>query len=573
MKLFRDTNHSSLLDTRAAVASFGHSGQSSWHPLSLVLLVSAWLTVLCNYPLFQEMARLGRLHSISDYVFAAGLGLIIFSATALVLGLFAWRWLFKPVAVFMLLAGAACAYFMAAYNVVIDTSMVVNALATNPRETLDLINWKMLLTIALLGILPSVWLVRQRLRSVRLLPLLAINAIFCIACFVLMTLTLAVFFQNFSSTMRNHTHLRYLINPLNAVYALGDIAYKPFQRDTKTLLPIGQDASLGASYSHTSATPNTSSKPPLLLLVLGETARAANFSLNGYARPTNPLLAKQDVVSLRNVWACGTSTEASVPCMFSHLGREAFNSRSANYEGLLDVIQRAGLAVLWIDNQSGCKGTCDRIPNVNTANLKNPAFCASGECHDAVMLDGLDARIAALPNEKRAKGVVVVMHQMGSHGPSYFKRVPEAFKQFKPFCATNSLQDCQQSDIVNAYDNTILYTDYFLNLAINWLNVSAKWSSPAMLYVSDHGESLGENNLYLHGLPYAIAPDVQKRVPWITWLSPEFSQRSGIRKDCLNKQRDAKFSHDNYFHSVLGLLDVQTAVYRADWDIYAGCKN
>ena len=571
MKLFRDTDHSSLLDTRSAAAMLGSSGKANWHPLAIVLLVSAWLTLLCNYPLWQEMARIGRLQTGSDYAFAAGLGLIIFTATALVLGLFAWRWLIKPVAIFLLLVAAASAYFMAAYNVVIDTTMVINALATDPRETRDLINWKMLLTLAILGILPSVWLLRQRLRSVRLLPLLLANALFSIACCVLLTMTLAVFFQNFSSTMRNHTHLRFLINPLNVVYALGDIAAKPFKRDTKTLLPIGQDAALGASYAATNAAP--ANKPPLLLLVLGETARAGNFSLNGYARETNPLLAKQNVVSLRNVWSCGTSTEASVPCMFSHLGKEAFEGRKSNYEGLLDVIQRAGLAVLWIDNQSGCKGTCNRVPNVNTANLKNPAFCASGECHDAVMLDGLDARIAELPADKRAKGVVVVLHQMGSHGPSYFKRTPPAFQQFKPFCATNSLQDCQQEQIVNAYDNTILYTDHFLNLAINWLNVSVKWSSPAMLYVSDHGESLGENNLYLHGLPYAIAPDVQKRVPWITWLSPEYSQRSGITNDCLTKQLNTRLSHDNYFHSVLGMLDVKTALYRADWDVYAGCKK
>jgi lipid A ethanolaminephosphotransferase len=113
------------------------------------------------------------------------------------------------------------------------------------------------------------------------------------------------------------------------------------------------------------ATPRRS-KPPLLLLVLGETARSGNFSLNGYGRPTNPLLAKEDVASQRNAWSCGTSTAASLPCMFSNFGREAYDSRPANYEGLLDVLQRAGLAVLWIDNQSGCKGACDRMPNVNT---------------------------------------------------------------------------------------------------------------------------------------------------------------------------------------------------------------
>jgi lipid A ethanolaminephosphotransferase len=189
------------------------------------------------------------------------------------------------------------------------------------------------------------------------------------------------------------------------------------------------------------------------------------------------------------------------------------------------------------------------------------------------MLDGLDARIAALPAERRARGVLLVMHQMGSHGPAYYKRVPQQAKRFGPECSTNNLQDCSAEQLVNAYDNTIAYTDQFLAQAIGWLQQREAANDTALLYVSDHGESLGENNLYLHGLPYAIAPDVQKRVPWITWLSPGFAQRQRLDAACLRGRADAEVSHDHLFHSVLGLLDVQTAVLNRALDAYAGCRG
>jgi lipid A ethanolaminephosphotransferase len=318
-------------------------------------------------------------------------------------------------------------------------------------------------------------------------------------------------------------------------------------------------------------------RPPLLLLVLGETARSDHFALNGYGRPTTPQLATLGVTSQRNAWSCGTSTAASVPCMFSHLGREAYGERQQDHENLVDVLQRAGLAVLWLDNQAGCKGVCDRVPNVSTSvsttALNRATLCPEGECLDEIMLDGLDQRIAALPAERRARGVVVVMHQMGSHGPAYHKRSPADAKPFQPECTSAALQDCSRDAVVNAYDNSIAYTDRFLAGAIRWLQSRGPSNDTALLYVSDHGESLGENNLYLHGLPYAIAPDVQKHVPWISWFSSGFMQRSGLSQACLRQRLDERVSHDQYFHSALGLLDVQTRSYRPDWDFYRPCRQ
>jgi lipid A ethanolaminephosphotransferase len=571
LKLFRSTGHSSLLDTQTAAAWQKHTRQGLMgrNPVALLAWVSLWLATIGNGALWRELGRLGQLRSVGDYAFAVAFAAIIFGALCALGALLAWRRSIKPVLLFLCLAGALGMHFMLSYGVVIDPTMIVNVLQTDPRETRDLLSWKMLLTVLIVAGLPALWLWRQNVQNLSWPRQALSNLVFGIAACVVIAVALALSFQTFSSNMRNHTHLRYLINPLNSLYALGNLATKPLRKGPMPMTTLAQDAALGASY----ALPTN--KPPLMLLVVGETARSGNFGTNGYARQTTPELAAlgttERIASLRNAWSCGTSTATSLPCMFSHLGKEGFESRNANYENLVDVLQRAGLAVLWLDNQSGCKGLCDRIPNASTIGLKVPSLCEGGECFDAIMLDNLDERIAALPAAQRAKGVVVVMHQMGSHGPAYYKRVPTAFKKFTPECASNALQDCTREQVVNSYDNTIAYTDYFLASTIKWLKAKENIAQAAMVYVADHGESLGENNLYLHGLPYAIAPDVQKRVPWITWLSGSFAARSKVDVACLNTRADTRVTHDNYFHSVVGLLDVKTSVYRRELDVYATC--
>jgi lipid A ethanolaminephosphotransferase len=543
-----------------------HSFQTNaWHPAWVALLGSLWLASAGNYALWQQVHQLPEVNGLRGLGFTLGFGLIITRALTSLLSLFNWGKLLKPVLTVFFFSAASGAYFMMSYGIVIDSTMITNVIQTDTKEALDLFNWRMLVSFAILGLLPAWVLWKTPLKSLRIGQQLLGNALMAVLSIAILLASLLAVFQDFSSIMRNHTQLRYLINPLNSYYAIGMVAAKPFQRDNKTLLPVGQDAKL--------LTAKATDKPPLILLVLGETARMGNFGLNGYDRNTTPELSKENTVSLRGVMSCGTSTATSVPCMFSHLGKEDFESRKNNYESLIDVLHHAGLALLWIDNQSGCKGVCERVPQALTKELKHPSLCKGGECFDEIMLHQLDERIQALPAERRAKGVVVVMHQMGSHGPAYYKRVPDTFKKFQPECKSNALQECSREQVVNSFDNTILYTDHFLSQAIQWLKKSNATHATAMLYVSDHGESLGENNLYLHGLPYRVAPDVQKRVPWISWWSQQFETQTGLSSACLKKKTNAPLTHDNYFHSVLGMVGVSTEVYQAKLDVHADCRT
>ena len=536
-------------------------------PLTVMVLAALWIATIGNLALWRALAALPELGNARGWLFGLAFALLIGAVQVAISSLFAWRWSLKPVLALMLLSAAAGAYFMLSYGVVIERTMMVNVLLTDTREARELLSWRMVGALALLGVLPVALLWRARMSWPSGLRQLRNNALTLVAALALAIVAMGLSFQDLSATMRNHTQLRYLINPLNSFYAIATLGERPIQRNGAAVLPIGQDAHL--------APRPAGAHPPLVLLVVGETARSDHQGLNGYARDTTPELARAGVVSFRNAWSCGTNTAASVPCMFSPLGREAFDARQDNTEGLADVLQRAGYAVLWLDNQAGgCKGVCDRVPTVDDKALQTPGLCdAEGECLDEVMQNGLDERIAQLPPERRARGVVVFMHQMGSHGPAYYKRSPKAFKKFEPECTTNALQQCSREQVVNAYDNTIVYTDHVLASNIDWLKAhEAQWS-PALMYLSDHGESLGENNLYLHGLPYRFAPDVQKHIPWVFWLSPQFQQESGISLKCLARLRDEHVSQDNYFHTVLGLLGVRTKVYDPRRDMGVMCQG
>jgi lipid A ethanolaminephosphotransferase len=534
-------------------------------PVWVTLAYSAWMAAAGNAALWRKFGALGMFHQPNGVIFAIGMFVLIFSVLVGLLGLFAWRITFKLFTTLLLILTAGSGHFMLTYGVVVDPGMVTNALQTDWHEATALITWEMAGALGVIALLPGWWLWRQPVAYGAVSRQLGRNAGLVLLGLAMSTGATLASFRTLAPVMRNHKEVRYLINPLAPLYSMARVASLPLQRERSGLVAVGEDARLASGQSWR--------RPPIVLLVLGETARSGNFSINGYARETTPELVREGALSFRNAWSCGTSTAASVPCMFSNRAAARFEDQSGPREGLMDVLQRAGLAVLWIDNQSGCKGVCDRIPHTDTASTHDGSMCPSDECLDGVMLDGLNERIAALDFNRVARGLVIVMHQMGSHGPAYFRRSPAELKRFLPECTSAALNDCSRESLVNAYDNSIVYTDHFLGQAIGWLKKQSAHADTAMIYVSDHGESLGENNLYLHGMPYAIAPAVQKHIPWVTWVSPEFQRSAGLSVGCLRTAQDNRISHDSYFHSVLGLLNVQTHAYDTSLDAYAPCRG
>jgi len=537
---------------------------------SVVIGLSLYLAVVANWPLWSELARIGGAPSVYLPLIAV-MSLLLICGMVAVLSFTAWtRWM-KPLWFGVVVLAAVVQHYMLTYHVVMDPTMMANALQTDSSEVQDLLSWRMLFNVLWVVALPAWALWRVRLVAApalsqawrNLLLLLIVAAVAGAGAFAMN--------RQLAPLMRNNVHLRYMMNPLASIYSTTATVIKPVFAHSRKLVPITGGAALGPSYAN-------QARPPLFVLVVGETARADHFSLNGYARNTTPELAARHVLSYRDVRSCGTNTLASVPCMFSPFGKEAFEAREDDFENLMDVLQASGLAVFWLDNQAGgCKGVCDRVPHASAFDRLDPALkstlCDADECLDEVMLRGLDERIAALPADRRSKGIVLVLHQMGSHGPAYYKRSSADMKHFMPECRTNALAECSHSELINGYDNSIAYTDRFLGRTIDWLKGKSRKFDPSLLYVSDHGESLGEYGLFLHGVPYGFAPDVQKRVPMVTWFGDGMTERSRLSRSCMEAGLDKPLTHDNLYHTVLGLLDVRTPTYRPSLDALAGCRG
>ncbi len=532
---------------------------------ALALLISLWFTAVCN-PLFWSAIVAGRpLAQGSTLLFIVAVSVTVTALHFAILVLLLNRWTAKPLLVLLIAATAMAAYYMRQYHVYLDPSMLRNVLKTDRREASELFSWSMLAPLAMVALPPLllVWRVRLLRR-----PLLRASG------FRLATLLLAVIamggstllvYKDFSSLMRRNKEVRYLMTPGNYLYSLARALSADATAATHAREEVGADAVL-------SAAGKARKKPALLVIVVGETARAANWGLSGYARQTTPELAALDVINFADVTSCGTNTEVSVPCVFSPYGRHNYDEdRIRGSESLLNVLTRAGYRVVWLDNQSGCKGVCDGLeswrPDAKTA----PNFCTGDSCFDEAMLAGAKSFADRNVNDA-AQNTVLVMHQLGNHGPAYSMRYPDAYKRFTPACENPDLGRCKREEIVNAYDNALLYTDHMLGETVRFLKAQETRYDTAMIYFSDHGESLGENGLFLHGIPYSIAPETQTHVPMVMWFSPGFAAADGLSLDCLRQRALQPAAHDNVFHSVLSLLDVQTSVLDRRFDLVAACR-
>ena len=525
----------------------------------VTLAASLWFLLLDNRSFWSTIFRIVEGQGAHGALVVASLFVAFLLLFNLLLGLVCFPGTTKPVLIVLFVTASTAAYFMNQYGVMLDRGMIHNVFATDPREVRDLLSLKLFLYILVLGVLPSVLALWIRIDYHGLWRGLLIRLGWMAGTALAVGAIVFVFYQDYASIFRNHREIRFLLTPTNYLNAIRGLAMDRLAQP-KEVRVIGEDARRGGSRP-------AGGKKALAVIVVGETARAANFSLGGYARQTNPLLARQDIIYYANTSSCGTDTASSVPCMFSDLGAAGYSDdKVARQQDLLDVLKRAGIAVLWRDNNSGCKGVCDRVDYQDVAAFKSPALCRPDECYDEILLEKLQDYLDGLDRD-----AVIVLHQKGSHGPAYYLRYPDKFAVFTPVCRTNQLAKCGRAEIVNAYDNTILYTDYFLDRAITLLKRNAGRFDASLIYMSDHGESLGENNLYLHGLPRMFAPVEQTHVPFVLWLSKGTLESQGLDRKCLEARRQDPYSHDNLFHSVLGLMDVQTKIYRPELDIFRSC--
>ena len=541
------------------------SWRRSWSSEGLLLAVSVFWLLSAN-DTFLHRALEGRLPTQPEsWLFGSTLALAQVALHFLLLGLLCHGRALRPLLALLMLVAAGGAHFIDAFGVCLDASMLRNALRTDPAEAGELIGPALLASLLFKGALPAALMWRVPLRRLPFWRALGRRALWLLGALVLLVVAVMIEFRPLSSLMRNQRELRYLITPANVLWSTGSVVAADLKGAARPRQPIGLDAAPGPRMS-------ARTRPMRVVLVVGETARAANWGLNGYARQTTPeLAAVPGLINFPQTSSCGTNTEVSVPCMFAPVGRRDYDEdRIRGSESLLHVLARAGVDVLWRDNQSGCKGVCDGLPSEEMVRLDPPGLCAEGRCLDEALLAGLDERLASA----RGSGLIV-LHMLGNHGPSYFRRYPERFARFQPACQSDDLRQCDSTAIANAYDNALLYTDHVLATLIARLQAQAQSSQvdTAMIYLSDHGESLGESNLFLHGLPWAIAPEVQKRVPMVMWFSDGLARQERLDLDCLRRRAAQPAAHDHLFHTLLGLLDVRTALHEPALDLLAGCRR
>ncbi|BAS67828.1 phosphoethanolamine transferase [Bathymodiolus septemdierum thioautotrophic gill symbiont] len=500
----------------------------------LLLLTCSFIIVFDNFVFWDKLFQRIDFFEASGFGFALGFGALFFAILYVILALFSNKITLKISLTILLLASAIIGYF-SKIGVVFDRFMITNIVdnlkENNTKEALELLSMPLIIHLIIFGLVPIVllWIVKIKRQPflVESKNRIVTMLIVVVVCIVMIWFN-AKYLTYFG---RENRDLRYFVNPLYVIDSMHSYVNKTYFASTaEDFKVIGSDAII-----------NDNQRKTVGIFIIGETARADRFALNGYQKDTSPLLSKRPLVNFSNVASCGTSTAYSVPCMFSILSKDNYSPQKAdNQSNALDILQKAGVKVIWIDNNSSCKGVCKRIESKNI--LAENKF-------DISMLDTLKDTI-----DKYDSSVLIVLHSLGSHGPRYYRRYPKSFGKFTPVCE-NTPEKCSNKEVDNAYDNSILYADYLIDSTIQLMQDNYKDSF--VFYASDHGESLGEKGVYLHGLPYIIAPKEQTHVPMLAWFSNEKSATI-----------DEPLSHDNISHSLLGLFRVKTNVYNNKLDLF-----
>ncbi len=498
--------------------------------IPFVLLVSVLNFIFFHYPFYKFVFHNVDYKSLNGINIIITLMILMLVANAFVIFLifFLSRIVGKFLLIFFFIGNAIAVYFINTYSVIIDEAMMGNVINTDHAEATSFISIKLFIYIILLGVLPGIYFARVKIINVTVKRFFVVSSLT-----ILFMLVLA--FVNASNWLwidKNSKTLGGLAMPWS--YSVNFSLYyvhKNQENEKEILLPnaIIKD-----------------SQKAVVVLVIGESARRENFSLYGYGKNTNPLLSKMSDVFHFNASSCATYTAAGVKCILEHA------HTSDLYEMLPNYLYRNGVEVIWRTSNWG-------EPPIHIKNYQNleslKKICKGEGCnYDEVLLTELKGQIAASTKNK----ILVVLHTSTSHGPTYNTKYPPQFESFKPVCNTVELAKCSHEELMNAYDNTIVYTDYLLNNVIKELK-QLKGYKTSMIFVSDHGESLGEKNLYMHGLPLSLAPKEQYEIPFIVWMSENSSRQL---------KPNNSLSQDHVFHSVLNYLDIQSPIYNEELNIF-----
>jgi lipid A ethanolaminephosphotransferase len=523
--------------------------------VTLSIIVAVFLVATANWTFWgKTTSHLGD--QPVAYVF------LIIGLTCAFIALFvsvSLKYVIKPLFITLILLSAAASWFMDKYGVIVDINMLQSAVDTTNAEAGHFINAPFLWHIFAFGILPAGLVAWVKIQHRTYFQKLKWNLAVILPALIIFIVAAFAHASTYLSIGREHRDWFATLNPISPIVNVVKLGIRTTQDHNIVAQPLGVDARVVAM--------NSSHKPRVTIIIAGETARAESFSLGGYHHVTNPELAAQDVTYFPETSSCGTITEVSLPCMFSVYTRKEYTHlKGLETENLLDVLGHAGIKTEWWDNNTGDKGIATRTAYTPLFKTGDPRFCKDGECLDAILLDKLDTWLDNVKSDS-----VLVLHQLGSHGPAYYLRYPEEFRRFTPDCRTSEFAKCSREEIINSYDNTILYTDHIVAMVVEKLKSRQDKMDPSMIYMSDHGESTGEYGFYLHGAPYFMAPSQQTHVPFALWLGKE--AKSQIDSQCLSAQTQKQQSHDNLFHTVLGMMNVQTKVYNKDLDTLSSCRG
>ncbi len=530
----------------------------------LNFIVVLFFTLVINSKIWSIYFESNDISSLYDFFQMVCFGLFMYFLLLALSTLFNYPYVQKIALILLTLISVPAMYFSLTYGAQFDVTMLQNLLETDPAEAADLINPSFLMVIIVVGCIPAYLIYKIKSTYQTFFKQLINNILQLVLYFVLSFASAYAYYAELSSFVRNgEPQISNSLLPTALVYSTYKnlIAHHLESKIEKKLLdPNAKILNIEKTEGD---------KPLVVVVVIGETAREVSFSQKdeGMENVKETLIGRKDSLYFSNFWSCGTNTALSVPCMFSIYSKEEYKrSMNKEFENVAELISRVGYDVVWRNNNSGCKGICNQLIKDPITLENSKAFHNDGVFYDQALVEDLAERIS-----KKSTDQVLFLHQLGSHGPTYFKRVPKRHKVLQPACESADFSQCENIEIVNAYNNSVLYTKYTLNNAINSLEKLQDDYNILLLYMSDHGESTGKNGMYLHGIPYFMAPDEQTHIPAFIWVSKGFAAQKGIDMQCMKDKQQQRLSHDNLSHTLLGLLNIDTTVYSKSLDLFNGC--